>query len=104
MIHSPIYTFLHTHTNTFITGSTGQSGRLVPEANKTKQKNIGITISSYIQLPILSRYNLITVQQEKRPVYQTQPEVYGKVKWMVTSKRLNLFIIIFRSSALCINK
>ena len=25
-----------------------------------------------------------------RPLYQTQPEVYGKVKWMATSERVNL--------------
>ena len=28
---------------------------------------------------------------KSRPLYQTQPEVYGKVKWMATSERVNLF-------------
>ena len=27
-----------------------------------------------------------------RPLYQTQPEVYDKGKWMSTSERVNLFI------------
>ena len=26
-----------------------------------------------------------------RPLYQTQPEVYGKVKWIATSECVNLF-------------
>ena len=30
---------------------------------------------------------------KSRPLYQTQPEVYGKVNWMATSERVNLFII-----------
>ena len=28
---------------------------------------------------------------KSRPLYQTQPEVYGKVKRMATSERINLF-------------
>ena len=27
---------------------------------------------------------------KSRPLYQTQPEVYGKVMWMATSERVNL--------------
>ena len=31
---------------------------------------------------------------KSKPLYQTQPEVYGKVKWMATSDRVNLFLLI----------
>ena len=30
-------------------------------------------------------------KRKSRPLYQNQPEVYGKVKWMATSERVNLF-------------
>ena len=33
-------------------------------------------------------------KKKSRPLYQTQPEVYGKVKWMATSERVNLLYII----------
>ena len=32
---------------------------------------------------------------KSRPLYLTQPQVYGKVKWMATSERVNLFFLIF---------
>ena len=32
---------------------------------------------------------------KSRPLYQTQPEVYGKVKWKATSERVNLFIYYY---------
>ena len=30
-------------------------------------------------------------RKKSRPLYQTQPEVYGKVKWLATSERFNFF-------------
>ena len=32
---------------------------------------------------------------KSRPLYQTQPYVFGKVKWMAKSERVNLFIYNF---------
>ena len=32
-------------------------------------------------------------KRKSRPLYQSQPEMYGKVKWMATSERVNLFFI-----------
>ena len=31
---------------------------------------------------------------KSRPLYQTQPDVYGKVKWIATSERVNLFYLV----------
>ena len=37
---------------------------------------------------------------KSKPLYQTEPEVYGKVKWMATSKCVNLFLIVIKSKTL----
>ena len=31
---------------------------------------------------------------KSRPLYQIQPEVYDKVKWMATSERVNLLLLL----------
>ena len=36
-------------------------------------------------------------KNQSRPLYQTQPEVYGKVKWMATSARVNLFFNVINN-------
>ena len=36
------------------------------------------------------------IKKKSRPFEQTQPEVYGKVKWMATSERVN-FLFFFAS-------
>ena len=33
-------------------------------------------------------------KRKSRPLYQTQPEVYGKINWMATSERINLLTMV----------
>ena len=43
-------------------------------------------------IPKLERERGGVKKLKSRPLNQTQPEVYGKVKWMATSERVNLLL------------